>query len=106
MAERPIGIQIVAVFLIISGILGVIWTLFFSGLSFSIEIPLLILYGPVHLLLAWGIWSLKSWALNATKALTMTFLIVSLFSYQILSFIIYTIIFWYLFQPQVKSAFK
>lgn len=105
MSEKPRSLLLVIVLLCVFGILTIMEVLFFSRWSFFIRIIIGIV-GIIQIISAIGLWSLNRLALKVIRALLMALLIISLFSVQILSFIIYGLMFWYLFKPEIKSIFK
>ena len=69
--SRPLGITIIAILLFVVGILGLLGSIL--GLAASIGHPVvigLLIFGLVlsvlELVLAWGLWTLRSWAFWAT----------------------------------------
>ncbi len=70
---RPFGITIIAILLIIQGILALLLALisFFASISTPLALVgtfIASLIGLVCIVLAYGLWTLKSWAFGATVA--------------------------------------
>ncbi len=66
--SAPLGIKILCVLAVISGVLGI-----FGGLAMMAGSPIGIVLGPITILLsvaqlvvAWGLWTLQSWAWTLT----------------------------------------
>lgn len=71
--KRPVGITLITLLLCIQGVLAMVVA--FVSLSIITRIPFVIIVfiisvviGFVCLVLAWGLWTLKSWAFGATVA--------------------------------------
>src|SRR5437588_13023586 len=71
---RPLGITIISIILAVEGILGIISGIVLLGAVGTLGIITLIL-GVMHLVLAWGLWTLKTWAFWGTVILEVLFLI-------------------------------
>ena len=67
----------------------------FAGLGIGI-----LIVGLIQLLIAWGLWTLQSWA----RTIAIIFAIIGLIGFPI-GTIISIIILWYLFKPEIKEAF-
>ncbi|HEC76636.1 MAG TPA: hypothetical protein ENI33_05215 [Thermoplasmatales archaeon] len=112
MAEgKPAGIVVLAILYGLEAIvlLGT-GALFFAGggmLGFGLGGAVLagagiiiVLIGLIDLLIAYGLWTLKSWA----RTMAIIFAIIGLIGFPI-GTIISIIILWYLFKPEIKEAF-
>ena len=106
--KRPLGVTIIAVLMIISGIVSII-----SGISlllFGIGIFVVIL-GIATLVIAWGLLKAKPWAWTLTVIISIIAIIVSIVGiatggfHQVISLILYGIILYYLYRPDVKAYF-
>lgn len=108
--SRPIGITIIAILMIISGILFLI-----GGIGFVAFIPVLgsiiIAVGIASLAVAWGLLKGKGWAWIVTLIITGVSFILNAISIatgnigSIVGIIINGIIIYYLYRPNVKSYF-
>ncbi|HEY3992241.1 MAG TPA: hypothetical protein VGM01_05090 [Ktedonobacteraceae bacterium] len=111
--SRPLGITIIAIIVAIYGILGIIGGIFLLGASATAGIITLIL-GVLELVLAWGLWTLQSWAFWATVIIEVLALINSIFAFMqgnvtngIVGIIIALVILIYLFaDANVRAAFR
>ncbi len=88
--ERPLGVTIIAILLgiqaviaIISGIVVLVGTTFINPLAGLLVgwIPLAI--GILLFVLAWGLWTLKTWAFWATVVLEIVYILINVFSFSI-----------------------
>ena len=124
MAQRPTGVSVLAVLMIIGGVLGIIGSLTAVALlstlagtaglllAFVVIVPLII--AVVQVVVGVGLWKLLSWAWMAAIVITVIgaiFTIISLISggsvaSNIISLAIDALIVWYLFRPEVKSVFR
>lgn len=114
--ERPLGVTIIAVLSAIGGFFGLLAALVFFGLGGIAFLGGLIIlaYSLLSLALAYGFWTLKSWAwplgvgvqaLGIVQAV-LQFLTQGTQIFSLLvSLAIAGVILWYLFQPHVKAAF-
>ena len=117
---RPIGVTIIAILAIISGIISVAMGVFYGASMSTIGIDLTIYdaTGPLGLIggiivvtavlsfvMAWGLLKGKSWAWTFALILTIISLIMAFPSADIISMIIDSVILYYLFRPHVKSYF-
>jgi hypothetical protein len=121
---RPTGVAILAILEAIAGVYylvtgfgeitaaSIIGTLARSGIPSDI-IPLiprflgvlLIIFGLVSLLLAWGLWTGKGWARMTALVFAILSIIVSLISFHIIGLVIDIIIVYYLTRSNVKQFF-
>lgn len=115
---RPLGITIIAIIMGIQGILGIIAgiTLLIgsaSGGLFAAGIITLVL-GVLYLILAWGLWTLQTWAFWATVILEVIALLDGIFALGqsgffsgIVNVVLALIILIYLFADRnVRAAFR
>jgi lysylphosphatidylglycerol synthetase-like protein (DUF2156 family) len=125
--QRPTGVTLSAAFYGILGVFGVIFGLLamaggaaLGGLSGSGILAgvagafgfLLLLFGVLCLVVAWGLWVLRSWAwtaglvLSAVLGVLSLLQLVSAFSIgTLVLLIIYAAIAWYLWQPAARAVF-
>lgn len=121
---RPTGVAVLAILEAVSGIYylitgfgeflsaSIISTLARSGIPFDV-IPLLpraigtvlIFFGLVSLLLAWGLWTGKGWARMVALVFAILSIILSLVSFHLIGLIIDIILVYYLTRPNVKQFF-
>jgi len=123
--QRPTGVTIIAVLAALGGLFAILAGLTLVGLGglagaaagggyAALLGVLFLIYGVLALILAYGFWTLKSWAwplgvgveIFGIVSATLQFLndtsqVVSL----VISLAIAAVIIWYLFQPHVKAAF-
>lgn len=124
MPQRPQGVTVIAVLMIIGGALGIVGALVSIGLAttlagafgamiaLAVVIPLVI--SVVQVIVGLGLLRLVPWAWMAAIAITVVgavFVIVSLVAggsvgANVVSLIIDGVILWYLFRPEVKQAFE
>ena len=117
--NRPLGVTIIALLLIIGGVLGVlealdllgVWDLFGLDESTGVGIGILIV-AVANLLVGFGFWSLQGWAWTIAVIVTVLRLIGAVAGFfigglatGIVGLVIVLIILWYLFRPEVKAAF-
>lgn len=113
---RPVGVTILAVLEIISGIVGVVGGLFLASFSGMMDMDflgamagvvggVLVALGLASFVLAWGLLQGKSWAWTLTLILTIIAVIFDLPSLNVIGLIIEAIILYYLFRPHVKAYF-
>ena len=110
---RPLGITIIAIIMAILGILGIISGIALLGASATLGVITLII-GILELILAWGLWSLQSWAYWATVILEIVALLDGIFAFTqgsvstgVINIVIALIILIYLFaDPNVRIAFR
>lgn len=114
--DRPIGITIIAILMIISGILFIIGGIGFTALGVLSLVFLAagigsILLGIASLVVAWGLLKGAGWAWIITLILTIISVIVNVAhiaggnTASIIGIIINGIIIYYLYRPNVKSYF-
>jgi uncharacterized membrane protein HdeD (DUF308 family) len=106
--DRPLGVTIIAILTIIGGILFL-----FSGLVLliiGIGIILLAL-GIAYFVMAYGLWNGRGWAWTITLILSVIGIIIAIVSTAagnvatIINVIIYAIVIYYLYRPNVKAFF-
>ena len=113
---RPLGITIISIILAVEGILGIISGIVLlsaGGAIGTLGIITLIL-GVLHLVLAWGLWTLKTWAFWGTVILEVLVLIDGIFGLGqgqqapgILSLIFAVVVLIYMFADRnVRAAFR
>lgn len=114
MAERPLGVTILAIL----QLLGALALLAVTGLALTLilVLPLLamllalipLILGIVGLILFYGLWNLKSWAWIWTILINLLTIITSLGDIMgnIVSIAISLLIVIYMFSPGVKEHFK
>jgi hypothetical protein len=106
--KRPLGVTIIAVLMIIGGILSIIGGIIL--LIFGIGI-FLILLGIASLVIAWGLLKAKRWAWILTVIISIITIIYSIVGIatgrfdSVINLILYGIILYYLFRPDVKAYF-
>ncbi len=107
---RPIGITIIAILMIISGILFLIGGTGLVVFIPPIGVPLIII-GIANLVVAWGLLKGKGWAWIVTLIVTGISIILNAISIAsgnvgaIVGIIINAVIIYYLYRPNVKSYF-
>jgi hypothetical protein len=114
--DRPIGITIIAILMIISGILFIIGGIGLTALS-VLSLAFLaggigtIILGIASLVVAWGLLKGAGWAWIITLIITIISIIVNIVhlasgnTAQIIGIIINGIIIYYLYRPNVKAYF-
>lgn len=114
--DRPIGITIIAILMIISGIFFIIGGIGFTALS-VISLAFLaggigsIILGIASLVVAWGLLKGAGWAWIITLIITIISIIANIISIaggntaSIIGIIIEGIIIYYLYRPNVKAYF-
>ncbi len=108
--SRPIGVTIVAILMIISGILFLVGGTGLVVFIPPIGVPLIII-GIANLVLAWGLFKGKGWAWIITVILAIISVILSIVSIasggrtNIISLIISAVILYYMYRTEVKSYF-
>ena len=106
--DKPIGLLIIALLVVIHGILGLYVMISSSPTGkYSItSLASMTVYGLAHLLSAVGLFAQKKWGLSLTRTLAMAFFIFSLvFERSVIGIVIYGLFFWSLFRKEVTSAF-
>ncbi|OPX74288.1 MAG: hypothetical protein A4E40_00219 [Methanoregulaceae archaeon PtaU1.Bin059] len=116
MAERPLGVTIIAILWIIGGLAtlfgGIGFVVLFGEALGSLMEPFGFIYlilGILGIVLGIGAFSAWSWVWTAGVVITIIDLIMgvaSFFSTGIISIAISAIILWYLFRPEVKAYFN
>jgi lysylphosphatidylglycerol synthetase-like protein (DUF2156 family) len=122
--SRPLGVTIVAILMVITGIIllsGGIFAVSSSAILSQFGGPLVavvigvgvftIALGVAHFVLAWGLFKGKGWAWIITVILAIISVILSIVSIasggrtNIISLIISAVILYYMFRTEVKSYF-
>ena len=115
--SRPLGITIIAIIMGIQGILGIISGIMLLASSggglFAAGIITLVL-GVLYLILAWGLWTLQTWAFWATVVLEVIALLDGIFALGqsgffsgIVNVVLAIVILIYLFADRnVRAAFR
>ncbi len=125
--QRPTGVTIIAVLAAIGGVFALIAGLALVGIGgaaaaggaavgglATIVGLLLLVYGVVALILAYGFWTLKPWAWTLGVGLEAAGIVINILQYinnsanalgTVVSIAIAGVVLWYLFQPHVKAAF-
>ncbi|MCD6512605.1 MAG: hypothetical protein J7K61_03280 [Thermoplasmata archaeon] len=110
--DKPTGIIVLTVLYVIEGLYGLaagaamfggnsIFNFGMGSAILSAVGAITVIIGLIDLLIAYGLWELKSWARTAAIVLA----IIGLLGFPI-GTIISIIILWYLFKPEIKEAFK
>jgi uncharacterized membrane protein len=123
--QRPTGITIIAVLAAIGGIFGLLASLVLlgvgaagtasglGGLAFVAGI-IVLAYAVLSLVLAYGFWTLKSWAWPLGVGVQVLGVVQAVLQFMndssqvvslVISLAIAAVILWYLYQPHVKAAF-
>lgn len=121
---RPTGVAILAILEAIAGVYylvtgfgdfvatSIIRTLAGSGIPSDILLlishsvgAVLLIFGLASLLLAWGLWTGKGWALMIALVIAILSIIASLISFHLIGLVIDGIIIYYLTRPNVKQFF-
>jgi uncharacterized membrane protein (DUF2068 family) len=117
--QRPLGVTIIAILLIIGGVLGLIATI--TGIiaihSAILQVALIIglIIAVAEIVLGWGLWTLKRWAFWATVIIEVINIIDAIINYTgshsiaslLLAILIPVIILIYLFADRnVRAAFR
>lgn len=122
MQQRPLGVTIIAIFLILGGIIGILAGLAGFGLFgtaegaapafWSVYSGSLLLVSIIELIVGIGLWMLKGWAWTIAAVVVILRVILDVislffgFSFSpIIALVIHAIVLWYLFRPEVKQAF-
>ena len=122
--SRPMGVAILAILEAVAGIYflitgfgefltaSIIRSLALSGIPAEVfpMIPraigaLLILFGLVSILLAWGLWTGKGWARMVAFVFAILGIILNVISFHIIGLIIDVILIYYLTRHNVKQFF-
>lgn len=106
--HRPLGVTIIAILIIIGGILFLSsgLALLIIGIGF-----LLIALGIAYFVMAYGLWNGRGWAWTITLILSVIGIIIAIVSIApsnggtIINVIIYGIVIYYLYRPNVKAFF-
>ncbi len=110
--SRPLGITIIAIIMAILGILGIISGLL--SLSTGALAIITLILGILELVLAWGLWTLQTWAFWATVILEILVLLNGIFAFTqhstgpgIVAIVVAIIILVYMFADRnVRAAFR
>jgi uncharacterized membrane protein (DUF2068 family) len=110
---RPLGITVIAIIVAIYGILAVLGGITLLGVSATAGVFTLIL-AVMELVLAWGLWNLRSWAFWATVVVEVLSLVNSIYALALgnsfdafISILIALAVLIYLFaDPNVRAAFR
>jgi uncharacterized membrane protein (DUF2068 family) len=123
--QRPTGVTIIAVLAAIGGIFGLLASLVLlglgaagtasglGGLAFVAGI-IVLAYAVLSLVLAYGFWTLKSWAWPLGVGVQVLGIVQAVLQFMndssqvvslVISLAIAAVILWYLYQPHVKAAF-
>lgn len=105
--NRPLGVTIIAILMIIVGILSVV----FGAIFFLVGGFVPVAVGIASIAMAYGLWKGKRWAWTITLILSAIGVISGIASIAIgnvggiVSVIIYGVIIYYLYRPNVKAFF-
>lgn len=110
---RPLGITIIAIIAAIYGIVGIIGGILFLG-TIAMTGAITLILGILELVLAWGLWTLQSWAFWTAVVIEVLSLINAIFTLTqrgvaegVLGIVIALGILIYLFaDPNVRAAFR
>ncbi|HEV8354466.1 MAG TPA: hypothetical protein VGR24_09790 [bacterium] len=117
--QRPTGITVLAILAAIGGVLyvlagltllglGAVGGVLGSGLGFlsgTVGGLFFLALGLVTLYVAWGAWNLQSWAWMWMAVVIVIGLVLAVLNRQWFSAIVDAIVVYYLFRPEVKTAF-
>lgn len=117
--QRPTGITILAILSAIGGVLTVLAGLALLGMGVGLGAlgsgfgflsgtfggVVLLALGLVTLYVAWGAWNLQSWAWMWMVVVIVISLVVAVLNRNWFSAVIDAIIVYYLYRPEVKTAF-
>lgn len=125
--QRPTGVTIIAILAAIGGVFGLLAGLALVGIGGAVAAGgaaagglativglLLLVYGVVGLILAYGFWTLKPWAWTLGVGLEVAGIVINILQFMnnsanavgtVVSIAIAAVVIWYLFQPHVKAAF-
>ena len=113
-SERPLGVTIISILQIIGALLLVFGgstavllglALGIFGMLVTVLGGILLIFGILGIIIAWGLWSLKSWVWMVAFILNLLSVIFALLSFDLISLIFPLIIVIYLNQGEVKAAF-
>ncbi len=110
MAERPLGVAILAILQMLGGLLMIlagsaIIALFPNIFTLIIGGAILIL-GLIGFIVGWGLWGLKSWAWMWAMIVNILSIILNIIQQNWFGLVIPVIIVLYLNQPNIKSRFR
>ena len=112
---RPLGISIIAIIMTIQGILAIIGGIILIGTATYATLGIItLILGVIYLILAWGLWTLQTWAFWGTVIFEILTIINGIFglgrgvpSTGILSLIFAIVVLIYLFADRnVRAAFR
>jgi low temperature requirement protein LtrA len=124
--QRPTGVTIIAVLAAIAGVFGLLAGIALlaagpavsssTGLGGLVTVAALIVlaYSILSLALAYGFWTLKSWAWPLGVGVEVLGVVQAILQYMndtrqvvslVISIAIAGVVLWYLYQPHVKAAF-
>ena len=125
--QRPTGVTVLAILAAIGGVFGILGGLAlvgFGGVAAAGAVAggglativglLLLAYGVLAIVLAYGFWKLNPWAWTLGVGLQAAGIVINILQFvndsrqlvsAIVSIAISALILWYLFQPHVKAAF-
>jgi hypothetical protein len=105
--NRPLGVTIIAILMIVVGILSIVG----GAIIFLLGGFVLVAVGIASIVMAYGLWKGKRWAWIITLILSVIGVISGIASIAIgnfggiVSVIIYGVIIYYLYRPNVKAFF-
>ncbi|MEM2141948.1 MAG: hypothetical protein QXS20_03385 [Candidatus Thorarchaeota archaeon] len=111
MADRPLGVTILAILELLGGLFAILTTAGVLMVALMVDPVLLVLailpliVGIVNLILFYGFWTLKGWAWILGIIFGIIGIILAIFPIQPISLIINLIIVVYLLTPGVRAAF-
>ena len=111
--SRPLGVTIIAVIMAVLGIFDIIGGIVIMGSYSTLGIITLII-GVLYLILAWGLWTLQTWAFWGTVILAVLTIINGIFGIGggvpatgIVSLILAVVVLIYMFVDRnVRAAFR
>jgi uncharacterized membrane protein (DUF2068 family) len=111
--SRPLGVTIIAVIMAVLGIFDIIGGIVIMGSYSTLGIITLII-GVLYLILAWGLWTLQTWAFWGTVILAVLTIINGIFGIGggvpatgIVSLILAIVVLIYMFADRnVRAAFR
>jgi len=113
---RPVGVTILAILEIISGVIAIVGGMFFATIAGFIDVDFLgamsglvggslVAIGIASFVMAWGLIGGRPWAWTLTLVLTIISVIFELAAVNFVGLIIDAIVLYYLFRPHVKAFF-
>lgn len=124
--ERPTGVTVIAILVIIGAILGILIGIFDTGLfgnafiktheealiSGTVASLTILIIGVIQLIVGFGLWNLSSWAWMVAVVVMVVRLIGDVLMFfqgrhaeGIVGGLIALVVLWYLFKDDVKQAF-